>query len=470
MTESESEAVGAGREYEALQSDLPPPPMSLPHWVERVSSMAHGWLPVEARPRLLRAIAEGLVDARVDLGAEASKLLGVAPGEFILHELTPLVAGLHACALRLGAERSVTHHSAPTTVIAAPPAAMVALPMLAAFRAFARGAAVALVAEAPVAGLLAQVAEVARKAGLPHGGVTVTTGELSAGLALSLSDVAVQRALWLGAPRHARAFQVECLAGGIEAQSLPYGAGTAVVYDNADLDLAARAIVASRVTLGGLRHDAIQRVVVSASVHDALALRIARQCAAVVSDPWVREALERIDPVRRDTLRARLGEALAHGAAVVSGEAPPALGLVAPVVLTDEGLYPGLAAERVGAPLLALLRVAHPEQHAATVLSTHPGSVLSVFGGDNAQHRALAARAGVPLVLVDDAVTPGLALLDLPRATAVEGAGLTLAAAPPDEGAEHWAPYSVWTRQTASLQLLVRHGRHGFGGPLGDLY
>jgi len=432
------------------------------------------WPNLRARRQLVAAFAEALVDARETLSETVCAGLPMAPEEFVLVELSPLIRQLREAAtlrpLSLDGRGFEVSQAASTLAVALGPAMGWGAAVFVAAQAFLEGAAtVWLCPEGHHRGLDAAAA-LSRTVGLPPGCWSRHEAALESDLALTLREAGIARAVWMADARDSRAFRAEALADGLATRVHDVGSTVAVVRRDADLAQAAETLAGARLRLGCTRFDGPQRILVDAAVHDAFAAHLVAALQRAARDRWVHAALSALPLAAREALQARLDDALAHGATLLTGAAPYATGFVAPCVLTDCASHPRAVAPWVPAPLLALVRFDHDDDAVGLARTGPLGAVAAVFGADEDRAVTLAARLDVDAVHLNDAPDGGLAFLGVRTADGFASRTLRVLPAASQGRGRRFPPYRpLWVR-TTGLRLALTEGRHGLRGRLGELW
>ncbi|MCI5111946.1 MAG: aldehyde dehydrogenase family protein [Marivita sp.] len=160
------------------------------------------------------------------------------------------------------------------------------------------------------------------------------------------------------------------------------GKGTAVVLADADLDHAAAAIAHGSFFNQGQICMSTERVIVEASVADALVSRLAREAEALRFAPGNPSPLGAlIGPSAAVRIRAMIDEAVSKGAVLVTGGELSGGGLQ-PAVL--DRVAPGMMLydQEAFGPVTGVIRVADAEEALAIANDTEFGLVASVFSRD----------------------------------------------------------------------------------------
>ena len=185
------------------------------------------------------------------------------------------------------------------------------------------------------------------------------------------------------------------------------GKNAAIVLDDADLDLAAAAIVEGAFYNKGEACTALSRVLVTPARHDelvaTLATAVGRLQVGAGTTPGVHVG-PLVSAAQRDRVLAHLARAVADGATVAAQAAlPDAPGLaggffVAPTLLTGVDRSMPVATEEVFGPVLAVLCVADEADAIATANATPYGLTAAVFTRDQPTAWRIARALDVGIV------------------------------------------------------------------------
>jgi acyl-CoA reductase-like NAD-dependent aldehyde dehydrogenase len=162
------------------------------------------------------------------------------------------------------------------------------------------------------------------------------------------------------------------------------GNGVLIVAADADLDAAAATAVRGGCQASGQQRDAVQRVLVEASVRtDFLAALLPRMAALTVGDPRDErtDVAPLVDPRATERVRGWLADAIETGADPLFGGGIDGRA-VQPTVLAD--VRDGLHAwdEAALAPLVCVRAVGSMAEAVASVNASRHAPAVSLFGGD----------------------------------------------------------------------------------------
>lgn len=226
------------------------------------------------------------------------------------------------------------------------------------------------------------LAELALRAGMPAGVINVLTGmPHEIGATITASPV-VRKLSFTGSTR-VGALLYRQSADTIKKLSLELGGNAPlIVFEDADLDLAVAATMASKFRNGGQTCVCANRILVHDSVHDEYAARLGRAVSALKVGPGMEPGTTigpMINAATADKVRAHVADALSKGARIIaSGSGREGGNFVLPVVL--EGAHDGMicAAEETFGPVAALFRFGS-EDEALALANATPYGLASYF-------------------------------------------------------------------------------------------
>lgn len=290
------------------------------------------------------------------------------------------------------------------------------LAMLAKKAAAALGAGCAFVAKPAEATPLSAVAllRALLDAGVPEGWANLVIGEPQPIGAALLAHPAVRIVSFTGSTATGRRLMAAA-APGLKRLSLELGGNAPfLVFDGADPELAAEALVASKFRAAGQTCVCANRVLVQRPMHEAfMAALLPRVARLRVGDG--RDSASDLGPLidRRgwDKVAAHLQDALARGARLRHGTMPTppahAWGCWFPPVVVD-GMDPGmlLCREETFGPLLAIGSFADEDEAVALADGGEHGLAGYVFTADHAQAQRIASRLRVGHLGINTGVSP----------------------------------------------------------------
>ena len=243
--------------------------------------------------------------------------------------------------------------------------------------------------------------ELAVRAGFPKGTINLLTGMPQAiGEAITRSPV-VRKLSFTGSTRIG-ALLMRQSADTIKRLSLELGGNAPlIVFDDADLDLAVKATMASKFRNAGQTCVCANRILVHAPIYDEFASRL----GAAVSDLHVGNGMEAgtttgplINRAAVDKVSAHVEDALSKGGKVLfSGKGREGDNYVRPLIIGDAASDMRLADEETFGPVAPLFRF-ETEEEAIELANDTPYGLASYFytsGLDRAFRVAEALEAGM---------------------------------------------------------------------------
>ena len=233
--------------------------------------------------------------------------------------------------------------------------------------------------------------KLAEEAGFPKGVFNIVTGQAAPiGKVMTGSDT-VRKLSFTGSTR-VGALLMRQSADTIKRLSLELGGNAPlIVFDDADLDLAVAATMASKFRNAGQTCVCANRILVQDGVYDAFAEKLAKAVSALKVAPGDR-AGSTIGPLINraavDKVEAHIEDALAHGATLFARAPEGASGdrFATPVILTEATRDMLLASEETFGPVAPLFRFGDEEEGIALANDTRFG-LASYFYTENL-HRA----------------------------------------------------------------------------------
>ncbi|MCX7283116.1 MAG: NAD-dependent succinate-semialdehyde dehydrogenase [Novosphingobium sp.] len=243
--------------------------------------------------------------------------------------------------------------------------------------------------------------ELAVRAGFPRGTINVLTGMPQAiGAAITASPV-VRKLSFTGSTR-VGALLMRQSADTIKRLSLELGGNAPlIVFDDADLDLAVKATMASKFRNAGQTCVCANRILVHAPIYDEFASRL----GAAVSALHVGNGMEAetttgplINRAAVDKVSAHIADALSKGGKVLAtGQGREGDNFMRPLIIGEANADMRLASEETFGPLAPLFRF-ETEDEAVALANDTPYGLASYFytsGLDRAFRVAEALEAGM---------------------------------------------------------------------------
>ena len=232
------------------------------------------------------------------------------------------------------------------------------------------------------------LAKLGEAAGLPPGVFNVVTTTDDAGAGKVLCDSPVVRVLsFTGSTEVGKLLYRQC-AGTVKKLGLELGGNAPVlVFDDADLDKAVAGVIAAKFRNAGQTCVCANRVYVQAGIYDAFAQKLAEAAGKLAVGPGVKDGIAIGPLINQDALdkvRRLVGDAVDHGAKVLTGGADHSLGglFYEPTVLTDVAAPMGVLKEEIFGPVAPLIRFESEAQGVAMANDSSVGLAGYVFTQD----------------------------------------------------------------------------------------
>ena len=260
---------------------------------------------------------------------------------------------------------------------------------------------------------LLEFARLVDQAGFPPGVVNILTGGPEAGRALT-THPKVAHIAFTGGPETARHI-VRASAENLSKTSLELGGKSPfIVFDDADLDSAANAQVAGIFAATGQSCVAGSRLLVQASVKDAMLDRLKAKAEAVrigAPDDMATEVGPLCTARQRDRIVQIIAQSVAAGARLVTGgKIPEGPGTFFPPTILDCSAAPAApcVTEELFGPVLSVVTFETEEEALALANGTPYGLASGVFTQSLTRaHRMIRGiRAGIVWVNTYRAVSP----------------------------------------------------------------
>ena len=227
------------------------------------------------------------------------------------------------------------------------------------------------------------LAALAEEAGVPPGVINVITGDpVKIGGELTRSPV-VRKLSFTGSTEVGRLLMSQCGAT-LKRLSLELGGNAPfIVFDDADIDAAVEGAMASKYRNAGQTCGCANRILVQDGVYDAFAPRLAAAVGGLKVGPGGEQGVQLgplIDTAAVDKVEAHIGDALEHGARIMTGGARHALGgtFFQPTVLADVTPAMRIAREETFGPVAPLFRF-HTEAEAITMANDTEFGLAAYF-------------------------------------------------------------------------------------------
>lgn len=254
--------------------------------------------------------------------------------------------------------------------------------------------------------------KLADEAGFPKGVINIVTGQAAPiGKVLTASEV-VRKLSFTGSTRVGALLMEQCSTT-IKRLSLELGGNAPlIVFDDADLDLAVEATMASKFRNAGQTCVCANRILVQSGVYDAFADKLAKAVSALKIAPGNEDGSTigpLINRAAAEKAKAHVEDALAGGATIFASAPEGARGerFVTPVVLKNANRDMLLAREETFGPVAPLFRF-EEEAEAIELANDTSFGLASYFYTENL-HRSfrVAERLEAGMVILN---TGGMAM------------------------------------------------------------
>jgi len=226
------------------------------------------------------------------------------------------------------------------------------------------------------------LAVLAERAGIPKGVFSVVTGLPQAiGAELTLNP-SVRKLSFTGSTRVGQLLMQQS-ASTIKRVSFELGGNAPfIVFDDADVDLAAAGLMASKFRNGGQTCVCANRVLVQDGIYDRFADRLMAETSKLVVGSGLHEGVTIGPLINRaavDKVRRHIDDALSNGAKIMlGGKAGSKDQFVEPTVLSNATVNMQLANEETFGPVAPLFRFKH-EEEALQIANATPYGLASYF-------------------------------------------------------------------------------------------
>ncbi|MBU6407993.1 MAG: NAD-dependent succinate-semialdehyde dehydrogenase [Alphaproteobacteria bacterium] len=253
-------------------------------------------------------------------------------------------------------------------------------------------------------------AKLAAEAGLPPGVLNVVTSNNAAVVGKVLCESTIVRKLsFTGSTRVGKILAAQC-AGTVKRLSLELGGNAPfIVFEDADLDKAAAAIVSGKFRNAGQVCVATNRVLVHAKAHDALAQKLAIGVSALKVGDGAEEGVQ-VGPLIQKAAVERVDRlvkaALASGAKALTGAAPSPVGeqFYAPTVLSGVTPEMDIAQQEIFGPVATLIPFGSDDEAVRIANATPYGLAAYFFTNDISRAWRVAEKLDYGMVSVNEGV------------------------------------------------------------------
>lgn len=227
------------------------------------------------------------------------------------------------------------------------------------------------------------LAELAHRAGIPHGVFSVITGNAGAIGAEMTANPLVRKITFTGSTEVGKKL-IEQSGATVKKISMELGGNAPfIVFDDADLDAAVEGAMIAKYRNSGQVCVAANRILVQSGVHDEFARRLAEKVKTLKTGPGHEAGVE-IGPLIDERALARVEEliedAVGKGAQVAAGGGRHELGgtFFQPSVLCNASTDMRFANEEIFGPVAALIRF-HSEAEAIRMANDTPFGLAAYF-------------------------------------------------------------------------------------------
>jgi acyl-CoA reductase-like NAD-dependent aldehyde dehydrogenase len=183
------------------------------------------------------------------------------------------------------------------------------------------------------------------------------------------------------------------------------GNNACLVLEDADLELVAEEVVRGRLMMNGQACSATKRIIVHPALHDELAARLADAAAGQVVGSALEESTTvgpLIDSGAAERVVAQVGDAVAAGAALSTGEVAAEGAYFRPAVLCNVPPSAAVAAsEEIFGPVFTLIPAESPQRALEIANQSDYGLMASVFSANLRLAWTLAERLEAGGVVVN---------------------------------------------------------------------
>ncbi len=251
------------------------------------------------------------------------------------------------------------------------------------------------------------ITELMAEAGVPDGVVnTLTTTSSGKIVGQLLADPRVRKLSFTGSTEVGKILLRQAADQVLKCSMELGGNAPVIVFDDADVDLALDGVMVAKMRNGGQACTAANRVYVQRGLHDTFAARLADRMAGLEVGSGVNPGTEcgpLVDGDTRDKVAELVGDALEHGATLVTGgSAPSGPGFFyQPTVLSGVDQTARLAREEIFGPVAAIFPFDDEADAVAAANDTEFGLAAYVFTSDLARGLSVAERVEAGMVAVN---------------------------------------------------------------------
>lgn len=269
------------------------------------------------------------------------------------------------------------------------------------------------------------LAELAVRAGIPAGVLSVITGSAGAIGEELTGNPLVRKLSFTGSTEIGRILMAQC-AGTIKRISLELGGNAPfIVFDDADLDAAVEGAMISKYRNAGQTCVCANRLYVQDGIHDAFVERLGKAVAAQKVGPGLEADSTQgplIDEAAVQKVQAHIEDAVSKGARVVTGGTRHALGgtFFQPTVLADATPDMRVAHEETFGPLAPVFRFREESEGVRMANDTEYGLAAYFYTRDMAR----AWRVGAALEYGMVGINTGLVTTEVAPFGGIKSSGI----------------------------------------------
>jgi succinate-semialdehyde dehydrogenase / glutarate-semialdehyde dehydrogenase len=231
------------------------------------------------------------------------------------------------------------------------------------------------------------MAELAERAGVPKGVLSVVTGSASAIGGEMTSNPLVRKLTFTGSTETGKKLMTQCAAT-VKKTSMELGGNAPfMVFDDADLDAAVEGAIASKYRNAGQTCVCANRLLVQDRVYDAFAARLAEKVKAMKVGNGMETGVIQgplIDAAAVAKVEEHISDAVGKGAKVLTGGKRHALGgrFFEPTVLADVDTTMKVTREETFGPVAPLFRFKDEAEAIRMANDTEFGLAAYFYGRD----------------------------------------------------------------------------------------
>ena len=231
------------------------------------------------------------------------------------------------------------------------------------------------------------MAELAERAGVPKGVLSVLTGSATAIGGEMTSNPLVRKLTFTGSTETGKKLMAQCAAT-VKKTSMELGGNAPfIVFDDAELDAAVEGAIASKYRNAGQTCVCANRLLVQDKVYDAFAAKLAEKVKAMKVGNGMETGVVQgplIDAAAVAKVEEHIGDAVAKGAKVLTGGKRHALGgrFFEPTVLANVDTRMKITKEETFGPVAPLFRFKDEKEAIRLANDTEFGLAAYFYGRD----------------------------------------------------------------------------------------